>query len=247
MIYCLFNTENYTILPNRKTFLRIGLQFTNKANNFASQSAFMNNNQPLNDLAQIRAIMERSTRFLSLSAWAAIMAGIYALVGAAIARRLVYFSSTIRYQALTENLLSAGAAPLFATAAAVLLLSAGTGLWLSYRKAQRAGQILWNQAAMRTAINFAIPMLAGGAFVLILYARGYYSLIAASMLIFYGLALLNAGNFTFSDIRKLGMWEVGIGLLAALLPNNGLLFWSLGFGLLHIIYGVILYYKYEKT
>lgn len=201
---------------------------------------------PQNDLAQIRSIMERSTRFLSLSAWAATMAGIYALIGAAIAYRIIYFSPTIRYQALTEGFFTPGTLPLFLTAAIVFVLAAGTGLWLSHRKARRAGQKMWNGAAIRAATNFVIPLAAGGAFVLILYDRGYYSLLAASTLVFYGLALINAGNFTFSDIRKLGIWEVLIGLVAALYPNNGLLFWALGFGVLHLIYGGILYWKYER-
>lgn len=214
--------------------------------NFAIQSTFMTRINPQNDLAQIRSIMERSTRFLSLSAWAAIMAGIYALIGAALAYRIIYYSPTVRYQALTEGLFSPGALPLFLTAITVFILAAGTGLWLSYLKARKAGQKLWNRAAVRAAVNFAIPMVAGAAFVLIMYNRGYYSLLAASTLVFYGLALINAGNFTFSDIRKLGIWEVLIGLLAALFPANGLIFWALGFGVLHLIYGTILYYKYER-
>ncbi len=82
---------------------------------------------------------------------------------------------------------------------------------------------------------------------MVLYSRGFYSLLAASTLIFYGLALVNAGNFTFSDIRVLGVWEVLLGLLAAVFPGKGLLYWALGFGVLHIIYGVVLYRKYERN
>lgn len=222
------------------------MHFLSHSYNFVIQSTFMTRIDPQNDLAQIRSIMERSTRFLSLSAWAAIMAGVYALIGAVVAYRLIYYSPQMRYQALTEGLLSPGALPLFLTAISVFILAAGTGLWLSYLKAKKAGQILWNRAAVRAAVNFAIPMTAGAAFVLIMYDRGYYSLLAASTLVFYGLALINAGNFTFSDIRKLGIWEVLIGLLAALFPANGLFFWALGFGVLHLIYGTILYYKYER-
>lgn len=207
----------------------------------------MTNFRPQDDLAQIRNIMERSTRFLSLSAWAAILAGVYALLGAAVAYRIIYYSPLVRYEALTEGLLTPGALPLFLTATIVFLLAASTGVWLSNRKAQKAGQKLWNRAAIRAAVNFVIPLTIGGAFVLILYYRGYYNLLAASTLIFYGFALLNAGNFTFSDIRKLGILEMLVGLLAALYPSNGLLFWAIGFGLLHIIYGGILYWKYERS
>ncbi len=200
----------------------------------------------LDDLAQIRAIMERSTKFLSLSAWSAILAGVYALVGAYVGYRIIFFSPLIRYEALTESLVRPEVLPLFLDALIVLVLAVGTGIWLSYWKAKRAGEQLWNRSAIRAAVNFAIPLAAGGIFVIILYSRGYYSLIAASTLIFYGVALLNAGNFTYSDIRKLGILEIIVGLLAAAYPGKGLLFWAFGFGVLHIVYGTILYWKYER-
>ncbi|MCB9282625.1 MAG: hypothetical protein H6563_01010 [Lewinellaceae bacterium] len=193
----------------------------------------MTTQNPLSDLAEIRSIMERSTKFLSLSAASAVTAGMYALGGAA----------------LGWNILRKGAhkpVQLLFIAGVVFLLAFVTATWLSYRKAGKAGQKLWNRPAIRLFINFAIPMVAGGTFVLILYARGFYSLIAASTLLFYGLALLNAGNFTFSDIRTLGIAQIALGLLAAALPGQGLLFWALGFGVLHILYGGILYWKYEK-
>ncbi len=198
------------------------------------------------DLAQIRAIMERSTRFLSLSSWASLLAGVYALAGAGIAYRHIYFSKEILYGRLKYDLFGPETLPLLLLAAAVLVLATGTALGLSYRKAHLAGQKLWTKAARRAFVNFAVPMIAGGVFVWVLYARGFYSLIAASTLIFYGLALLNAGNFTFSDVRALGIWEIAIGLLAAIFPGKGLLFWALGFGMLHIVYGVVLYWKYER-
>lgn len=206
----------------------------------------MSNSKHLDDLAQIRSIMERSTKFLSLSAWAAIMAGVYALIGAWIGYRIIYFSPKLRYEALTQSLLHPDVLPLFLVALIIFVLATVTTLWLSHRKAQRAGQKLWTRSAIRVLINFVIPLAAGGFFVLILYSRGHYSLIAASTLIFYGMALLNAGNFTFSDIRLLGVLEILVGLFAALFPGKGLYFWAFGFGILHIIYGIILYWKYEK-
>ena len=89
-------------------------------------------------------------------------------------------------------------------------------------------------------------MAAGGIFIILLYEAAYIPLIAPSMLLFYGLALLNAGNFTFSDIRQLGMVEIVLGLLATAFPGKGLLFWIIGFGVFHIIYGIIIYVKYER-
>ena len=205
----------------------------------------MNASKSLDDLSQIRSIMERSKKYLSLSPWAAIMAGIYALLGAGIVYWKVYYSPEVLYDHVRRGQVSSPLLELLSIAIAVFVLAAGTALWLNYRKASKAGEKLWSKTAIRLAINFLIPMLAGGVFVLILFLRGYYSLIAASTLLFYGLALLNAGNFTFTDIRSLGISEILIGLLAALFPGKGLFFWALGFGVLHIIYGVMMYRKYE--
>lgn len=193
----------------------------------------MATNNALSDLAEIRSIMERSTKFLSMSAASAVVAGLYALGGAALAWSILRKGS---YKPAHLLLIAVG----------VFLMALITTTLMSYRKARKEGQKLWNRAAIRLFANFAIPMAAGGVFILLLYARGFYSLIAASTLLFYGMALLNAGNFTFSDIRKLGIAQMALGLLAAALPGYGLLFWALGFGLLHIVYGAMMYLKYEK-
>jgi hypothetical protein len=66
------------------------------------------------------------------------------------------------------------------------------------------------------------------------------------MLIFYGLSLVNAGKFTFSEIHYLGLTEIVLGILAGIFINHGLLFWTLGFGLMHIVYGTVMYYRHER-
>jgi hypothetical protein len=207
---------------------------------------FMKNGSALNDLAEIRSIMERSTKFLSLSAASAVLAGVYALVGAALAWRVIYTSPYILYPPYSWSSVEGELGRLIFLAAAVFLLAAGTTYWLSYRKARKAGERMWTRAGVRLLVNFVIPLFAGGVFITLLYVRGFYSLMAASSLLFYGMALLNAGNFTFSDIRKLGVAELALGLLAAAFPGKGLLFWALGFGVLHIVYGGVMYWKYEK-
>ena len=206
----------------------------------------MNTTKSLDDLAQIRSIMERSKKFLSLSPWAAILAGFYALVGAGLAYREIYRSPVVLYEQLERGLTNPSFDTLWGIAIGVFLFAGFTALWVSYRKAQRAGETLWSKPAIRLAVNFAIPMLAGGAFVILLFLRGYYDLLAASTLLFYGFALLNAGNFTFSDIRNLGMSEMLVGIAALFFPGKGLFFWALGFGVLHIVYGILMYWKYER-
>lgn len=95
-------------------------------------------------------------------------------------------------------------------------------------------------------ISGALPLLTGGCFVLILFSQGYYGIIAAGCLIFYGLALVAASQYTYGDVKWLGICEIGLGLLATLLPGFGLYFWAIGFGLLHILYGTIMHFKYDR-
>lgn len=207
----------------------------------------MDSSKHLDDLAQIRSVMERSTRFLSISPLAAVLAGIYALIGAYVGYRIIYNSPVVIYDTLDEGILNEKTLPLFTVAGIVLVMATLTALVTSYRKAKQAKQELWSRSAIRLAVNFMIPMAAGGIFVLILLQRGYVDLLASATLLFYGFALINAGNFTFSDIRTLGVLEIILGLLAAAFPGRGLIFWTIGFGVLHIVYGGIMYFKYEKT
>jgi hypothetical protein len=127
----------------------------------------------------------------------------------------------------------------------VLLLAVGVSLYFSYRKSVTKGIKIWTPVSRRMLINFIVPLAAGGIFIIILYLQNYWQLVIPSMLIFYGLALVNAGKFTYNEVFYLGLIEITTGFLAALLPGYGIFFWALGFGLLHIIYGLIMYRKYE--
>ena len=192
----------------------------------------------LKDITEIRAIMERSSRFISLSGLSGVMAGVYALAGAYVAHLIV--------QAYRANPHEHVVAYLMADAAVVLLLAVGTGFFLTTRRARMQGATIWDATARRLLINLLIPLVVGGLFSLILVARGTVGIIAPSMLIFYGLALVNASKYTLTDIRYLGFAEIGLGLLATLIPGYSLLFWALGFGVFHIIYGTLMYYTHER-
>lgn len=198
------------------------------------------------DLASIRTMMERSVKFISLSGLSGILAGIYALAGAAVAWQLVYYPRSpfsYRIETLQE---ASTLTKLLITAACVLIASLGTGLWLSQRKAKKHGMNLWNVTTKTLAINLAIPLVTGGLFILILLQSGHYGIAAPACLIFYGLALINASANLYDEVRYLGYSEIVLGLIAAYLAGYGLLFWTLGFGVLHIIYGAVMYYRYDK-
>lgn len=198
------------------------------------------------DLASIRTMMERSVKFISLSGMSGIMAGIYAVVGAAAAYRMVYYpDSPLAYRIETIQEASI-VTRLSIIAALVLIASIGTGLWLSYRKAGKHNTNLWNATSKTLVINLAIPLVTGGLLILILLNEGYYGIAPPACLIFYGLALINASANLYDEVRYLGYCEIILGLISAFLGGYGLLFWTLGFGVLHIVYGAVMYYRYDK-
>lgn len=206
-----------------------------------------NKQEYVKDLSEIRSMMERSTKSLSLTGWSGIMAGIYALAGACVAYRQFYAEpEKINYTALSGQEIGGNVWSLILPALAVLFLAVGTAAYLSHKKARKKSEILWNPATRRMVINLAIPLLTGGIFISILISKGIFAFIAPLTLIFYGLALLNASKFTFNEIRSLGITEIILGLISSYFIGYGLIFWAIGFGLMHIAYGIYMHLKYEK-
>ena len=224
-----------------------------------------------NELASIRSIMERSSKFISLSGLSGILAGIYALIGAGVVYKLLenanadpyFFINGVRAK-LPDHKMPAFSRyiidttliwELVAVGIIVLLASVITAVLLSSRQAKRKGQPMWGSVSRSLLFNMITPLLAGCALIFILLFWGHYSfitfyvnLIVPVMLIFYGLALVSASNFTFGEVKYLGLLEIVLGLVCACLPGYGLnlLFWAFGFGVLHIIYGALMYFKYDK-
>jgi hypothetical protein len=198
------------------------------------------------DIESIRKIMERSVKFISLSGLSGILAGIYALVGASVAYFLINSSSPPAdyYTVIFNN--DGLAFKLVGTALIVLIASIVTGYWLSAKKSKKVGAKIWDTTSKRMLINLAIPLISGGIFIAILFSHGLLSMIAPACLIFYGLALINASPNMFEEIRYLGYSEIVLGLFAAWYAGYGLVFWAIGFGGLHIMYGTMMYKKYDS-
>lgn len=203
----------------------------------------------LETLKEIRALMERSSLFLSLSGLSGIIAGLTAIIGVLIAYNYLGngLLSPVNYShlALKSNLSDVYTFLLW-DAFIVLAVAISGATFLSKRKAEKAKIPFWDATARRLVINMAIPLIAGGIYSAILFQHGYIELIVPSTLIFYGLALLNASKYTFTEIRFLGILQIILGLGASIYVEYGLLFWGFGFGILHIIYGSTMYIRYEK-
>ena len=203
-----------------------------------------NEKEYLDDIKKIRTIMERSSNFISLSGLSGILVGIYALIGSFIAYQILYING-IHLDGFIINKDSI-IIKLGVLAVVLLLLAVGTGLYLTVKK---SGQNPWDikdPGYRNLAEHLLVPLVSGGLFIIVLVMRGYFGIVAPAFLIFYGLALVGGSKYTIHDIKYLGLIEVTLGLICAVLPGYGLLFWAFGFGVMHILYGTLMYIKYER-
>lgn len=200
----------------------------------------------LNDISEIKNLMDRSSRFISLSGLSGILAGLYCFIGAGLAYKLIYFDTTTLGNYSDLIITTTTLIQLILIAVSVIVLSLATATVLSIRKARKSDDRIWNTATKRLVINFMIPLFTGGFFILFLIEKEILGLVAPLTLIFYGLACVNASKYTLGDIRYLGITMILLGLLSTWFLGYGLLFWALGFGLCHILYGSIMYYKYDR-
>jgi hypothetical protein len=226
--------------------ITLGNSFT--FTNFETQSTFnMQEQDYKKDLSEIRSMMESSSRFISLSGLSGVFAGIYALIGAYVAYDVVYSNYMQSGLRIRGDLGIDTMVFIALDMGIVLILTLATGIFFTTRKARKQGMKTWDKITVRLIINLMIPLIAGGLFCIpLIHPYGASGLVASATLIFYGLALINASKYTLRDIRYLGLSEIVLGLISAFLPGYGLIFWSIGFGVLHIVYGTVMYFKYER-
>jgi hypothetical protein len=209
------------------------------------------------ELQQIKQMMERSSRFISLSGLSGISAGTCALVGAYFARAVlnnpdgnvlekldssvynVSVNNTLSLVNLLEN-------KLIEIAIITFIVAFASSFLFTFLRSRATKVSVWSATSKRLFINLCIPLIAGGFFLLKLIQYGVVGLIAPGCLIFYGLALVNAAKYTLGEVRYLGYFQIALGIFNLWFVGKGLFFWATGFGLLHIIYGIIMWYKYEK-
>jgi predicted lysophospholipase L1 biosynthesis ABC-type transport system permease subunit len=208
-----------------------------------------NMNPHLDTLADIRQLMERSAKFLSLSGLSGVSAGGAALGGVTAAYLRVHSGEVLSYDSVDRMPIADRAELvqfLLLDAVSVLVLAIGLGAFFTIRKARRQGLSVWNPASQRLLGALLLPLVVGGIFCLGLIQYGLLWLTFPATLVFYGLALLNASKFTVRDLYWLGLCEVGLGLFSLFFTGYNLLVWATGFGLLHIVYGTAMYLKYDR-
>ena len=198
--------------------------------------------QSLQELHHIKQIMERSSRFISLSGLSGISAGICALIGSWFAVNNIskfVHEKAFDYESLITRLI--------VIAVTVLIAAFICAFIFTYLRSKSDGVQIWGASTYRMLINLAIPLIAGAFFVIRILQMEYNFLIAPSCLLFYGLALINVSKYTLGEIRYLGYCEIILGIINLWIPGYGLIFWASGFGILHIIYGSIMWWKYERV
>ncbi len=197
------------------------------------------------ELNSIRNLMERSLKFISLSGLSGVLAGIYALAGAGLGYRLInsISRSNPKEPYMNEPVIFW---QLFMIALSVLVFSIVTACWLTMRNAENKSESAWNPVSRRLLTASGVPLLTGGLFIIIMLMKGEYEVIASGCLIFYGLALFAGSHYTYVDIKWLGICQILLGLLALIVPMYGLILWAIGFGVLHILYGSMMHFKYER-
>jgi hypothetical protein len=210
----------------------------------------MKTKQPLEDIKEIRKMMETSSKFLSLSGLSGISAGIVALIGSGYAYNIIrkfelkfghYFATGKIDEAIYKLELN-----LFFTALLILIFAVGFGFLFTYLTAKKKGQHLFTPVAFKLAFSLGLPLAFGGLFTILLYLKSYYLLIAPTTLLFYGFGLLNASKYVHVEIKYLAIIQMTLGLMALWFDEYSLYIWCFGFGVMHIIYGTIMYFKYDK-
>jgi hypothetical protein len=207
----------------------------------------MNTSQTnIDAIKDIRTIMERSSRFISLSGWSGISAGIFALAGAWVANDRIKeyysngYSAASACPSCLRNELSMIAAIVFFTAFISAFL-------FTYAKTKKEGVPIWGSAAKRLLWNTLLPMVTGGILIWKMIDLKQYDFVVSSTLIFYGLALVNGSKYTMGEVRYLGYAEIVTGIVSLLIIPKGLYAWAFGFGVLHIIYGIAMWWKYDRN
>lgn len=204
-------------------------------------------NKQIEDIKAIREMMEKSSKFLSLSGLSGICAGIIAIIGAAFAYFNIMQEPSNTHFATTHEAMFREIILLIADASAVLLFSICFGIYFSWRKSVKKNLMPSVSLIKRTLYSLGIPLIAGGIFALLFLLRGDIGMAIAMTLTFYGLALINVSKYTLDEVHYLGLTELILGIIAAIFTDWALLIWTIGFGVCHIVYGTAMYIKYDLS
>lgn len=204
--------------------------------------------QSLEDLQHIKRMMERSSRFISLSGFSGISAGLCALIGAWFAHAKI--ACWVKGDCTIDGLIDRGGIQLLNDlmwiATLTFVAAFISAFFFTYLRSKKNNIPMWGTTTIRLFWNTTIPLAVGAIFLIKLMQLNAFEMVAPGCLIFYGLALVNASKYTLGEIRYLGYGQIALGIMNLWNVGYGLYFWAMGFGVLHIVYGILMWYKYER-
>ena len=175
------------------------------------------------DLRFIRSAMERASAFTSISGWGQFAIGITALIVVPIARAQTNADRWVT---------------LWLGEAAVAM---AIGVWSAAVKSRRLGVPLFGTTGQRFMLAFATPAAAGIALTAALVQAQALALLPGMWLLLYGAAVAGGGAFSVRIVPVMGAAFMAVGAAALFTPAAwGDLWLGLGFGLVHVVFGIII-------
>jgi hypothetical protein len=175
------------------------------------------------NLRFIRATMENATAFTGISGKGYALAGLTAIAAAWIAAQ-----QTLPLLWLAVWLLEA-------------TLACSVTLLLSADKARRQGKSLWSGSGRKLLFAFLPTMAVGAVVTLAFYLQGNTVLLPGLWLILYGAGVMTAGAHSIRPVPLMGFLFIMLGSAQLLVPATTNLTLALGFGGLHLAFGILIW------
>lgn len=181
----------------------------------------------IDNLKFIRETMERSTHFTAVPGYGGMLMGVTAIAAAYIANG----------QPLVKDWLF--------TWLIEASLAFAIGLLAMWQKSKFAGTPLISAPAKKFAMSFLPPLVCGIVLTLGMWQYGYYGAMIPAWMLLYGAAVVTGGAFSVRIVPVMGWLFMAMGAVAFLLPSGyGNTLMAASFGLLHIVFGVIIARRY---
>jgi hypothetical protein len=177
----------------------------------------------MSNIQFIRETMERATLFTAVPGWGGAAMGVVALGTATIAG----------FQTKTPYWL--------ATWLVGALVSIGVGGFALWRKARNLNHALFSGSGRRFLLSFSPPIVVGALLTVVLYRHRAADLLPGTWLLLYGTGVMGGGAFSVRAVPLMGLLFTALGSVAIFLPLTvGNWFMAAGFGVLHIVFGIVI-------
>jgi len=186
--------------------------------------------------------MQQTSTYFSLRGWTGILLGIYGLLIVYLVHMLTntYGDGFDGSSQLPIALLEIA---IMVFAVVTVLISLIT-LWIrAKRRAKRHNEKLWSSLSKKLRFHTLIPLLLFVIILIIIANKGYYSSITPLLLLLYGIFLLNLSRFSSGRLKYLAIADIFLAIIAYFVFDKEMLFLGLGFGIFHIIYGLMTFNK----